>query len=85
VQAPHLVYAPVRVTAEERESALKAWSTRLRTIGTEQPIEVGQYWSPNNQLFKNPWKGLPFKPFHFHSAHQSELFVFKSMENAGVH
>ena len=41
--APHLVYAPVRVTAEEREAALKAWATRLRTIGTEQPIEVGEY------------------------------------------
>jgi NAD(P)H dehydrogenase (quinone) len=43
VLAPHLVYAPVRVTAEEREAALKAWATRLRTIGTEQPIEVGEY------------------------------------------
>ena len=43
VLAPHLVYAPVRVTAEERQTALKIWATRLRTISSEQPIEVGGY------------------------------------------
>ncbi len=43
VLAPHLVYAPVRVTAEEREAALNSWATRLRTVGSEQPIEVGEY------------------------------------------
>jgi NAD(P)H dehydrogenase (quinone) len=43
VLAPHLVYAPVRVTVEEREIALKAWAARLQSIGHEQPIEVGEY------------------------------------------
>jgi NAD(P)H dehydrogenase (quinone) len=43
VLAPHLVYAPVRVTAEERQAALKAWVARLQTIGAERPIEVGEY------------------------------------------
>jgi NAD(P)H dehydrogenase (quinone) len=43
VLAPQLVYAPVRVTVEEREIALKAWAARLKSIGQEQPIEVGEY------------------------------------------
>ena len=43
VLAPHLVYAPVRVTVEERETALQAWATRLHSIGSEPPIEVGEY------------------------------------------
>jgi NAD(P)H dehydrogenase (quinone) len=43
VLAPNLVYAPVRVTPEQRQAALKSWATRLRNIGDEQPIEVGEY------------------------------------------
>ena len=43
VLAPHIVYAPVRVSDEERQSCLKAWAARLRTIESEQPIEVGEY------------------------------------------
>ena len=43
VLAPHVVFAPVRATPEERESALRAWSERLRTISAELPIDVGTY------------------------------------------
>jgi NAD(P)H dehydrogenase (quinone) len=43
VLAPHIVYAPVRITLEERSAALATWTARLRTISGEQPIDVGEY------------------------------------------
>ncbi|MFI5336613.1 MAG: NAD(P)H-dependent oxidoreductase [Opitutales bacterium] len=43
VLAPHLVYAPVRVTEDDRKRALEAWAARLRTIASEKPIDVGEY------------------------------------------
>ena len=43
VLSPNIVYAPVRVTAEERDSSLKTWAERLRTIESEQPTNVGEY------------------------------------------
>jgi NAD(P)H dehydrogenase (quinone) len=43
VLAPQIVYAPVRITAEERQAALAAWAARLRQVEREQPIEVGEY------------------------------------------
>ena len=43
VLAPNIVYAPVRVTDEERQASLRAWATRLRAIESEQPIDVGDY------------------------------------------
>jgi len=43
VLAPNIVYAPVRVTKDERGAALAAWAGRLRAIGAEKPVEVGQY------------------------------------------
>jgi NAD(P)H dehydrogenase (quinone) len=43
VLAPNIVYAPVRVTKEERGAALAAWAGRLRAIGAEQPVDVGEY------------------------------------------
>jgi NAD(P)H dehydrogenase (quinone) len=43
VLAPNIVYAPVRVTWDERCAALAAWAGRLRAIGAEQPVEVGGY------------------------------------------
>jgi NAD(P)H dehydrogenase (quinone) len=43
VLAPNIVYAPVRVTDEERQASLRAWATRLRAIESEQPIKVGEY------------------------------------------
>jgi NAD(P)H dehydrogenase (quinone) len=43
VLAPNIVYAPVRVSDEERQTALKNWSARLQGIEKEQPIDVGQY------------------------------------------
>lgn len=43
VLAPHIVYAPVRVTEEERKSALTGWENRLREIASESPIDVGAY------------------------------------------
>lgn len=43
VLAPQIVYAPVRVSDEERQGWLKVWSARLRSIESEQPIEVGDY------------------------------------------
>lgn len=43
VLAPHIVYAPVRITAVERKTALDAWASRLRRIEQEQPIDVGEY------------------------------------------
>ncbi|MGD0816072.1 MAG: NAD(P)H-dependent oxidoreductase [Verrucomicrobiota bacterium] len=43
VLAPNIIYAPVRVPDEERQAGLKAWSARLRSIESEQPIDVGDY------------------------------------------
>jgi len=43
VLAPHVVYAPVRAEAAQREAWLQAWAERLRSIESEQPISVGRY------------------------------------------
>ena len=43
VLAPNIVYAPVRISAEERQAYSNAWATRLRAIESERPIEVGEY------------------------------------------
>ena len=43
VLAPHIVYAPVRSTPDERKAAVDAWADRLGRIQGEQPIEVGEY------------------------------------------
>jgi NAD(P)H dehydrogenase (quinone) len=43
VLAPNIVYAPVRVTVEERQVSLKSWVARLRAIESERPIDVGEY------------------------------------------
>jgi NAD(P)H dehydrogenase (quinone) len=43
VLAPHIVYAPVHVTPEQRQTALESWAKRLRSIEKETPIEVGAY------------------------------------------
>jgi NAD(P)H dehydrogenase (quinone) len=43
VLEPNIVYAPVRISDEERLANLKAWQTRLSNIEQEQPIDVGEY------------------------------------------
>ena len=43
VLAPNIVYAPVRISAEERQAYLNAWAIRLRAIESEKAIEVGEY------------------------------------------
>ena len=43
VLVPNIVYAPVRLTDEERQTWLKNWAARLRAIESEVPIEVGEY------------------------------------------
>jgi len=43
VLAPQIVYGPVRLSDEEREAELAAWTMRLVRIGDESPIEVGAY------------------------------------------
>jgi putative NADPH-quinone reductase len=43
VLAPHIVYAPVRLTDEQRRDLLTTYSQRLREIGQESPIDVGRY------------------------------------------
>src|SRR5262249_25378617 len=43
VLAPQIVYAPARLTTDERTTRLAALSTRLRTIAAESPIDVGAY------------------------------------------
>jgi NAD(P)H dehydrogenase (quinone) len=43
VLAPQIVYAPVRLTDEEREQHLDAFSERLKGIEQEAPIDVGIY------------------------------------------
>ena len=43
VLAPHIVYAPVRVSDEQRQAVLSAWAARLRGIESERAIEVGEF------------------------------------------
>lgn len=43
VMAPQIVYGPVRLSPDERLNQLNAWATRLRDIGDEMPIDVGEY------------------------------------------
>jgi NAD(P)H dehydrogenase (quinone) len=43
VLAPHIVHAPVRISAGERSAALRAWAERLHAIQHEEPIDVGEY------------------------------------------
>ena len=43
VLAPHIVYAPVRVTEDERRASLAAWRRRLEAVEGEAPIEVCEY------------------------------------------
>ena len=43
VLRPQVVWAPVRMSAEQRVAELSAWSERLRQIEREAPIEVGAY------------------------------------------
>lgn len=43
VLAPHVCWAPVRQSEEARRDALAAWALRLRGIGAETPIDVGEY------------------------------------------
>ncbi len=43
VLRPNLVYAPVRISDEERQAGLKAWSVRLQAIKSEPPVDVGEY------------------------------------------
>jgi len=43
VLSPNIVYAPVRVTDEQRQAGLNAWASRLSGIESEKPIDVGEY------------------------------------------
>ena len=43
VLAPHIVYGPARMTAEQRQEQLTIYADRLRQIERESPIEVGMY------------------------------------------
>ncbi len=43
VLAPKIVYAPVRVSAEERQAWLNNWAERLRAVESERPVEVEEY------------------------------------------
>ena len=43
VLTPNIVCGPARKSSDERLSALKAWSARLRSVEAERPIDVGQY------------------------------------------
>ena len=43
VLAPQIVYGPVRLSDEERQASLNAWAARLRGVGDEMPIDVGEY------------------------------------------
>ena len=42
VLAPHIVYSPVRITADQRTEELLKWQTRLTTIEHESAYEVGR-------------------------------------------
>lgn len=43
VLAPHLVYAPARLTVDGRNQCLAEFAARLRNIDYESPIEIGMY------------------------------------------
>lgn len=43
VLRPHVVFAPVRLSDDERAAALAAWAERLRSIADEPSIDVGPY------------------------------------------
>ena len=43
VLAPHIVYGPVRLSEAERLASLGAWAARLRAVGGEGPVDVGEY------------------------------------------
>ncbi|MGK7875290.1 MAG: NAD(P)H-dependent oxidoreductase [Xenococcaceae cyanobacterium] len=43
VLEPQIVYAPVRMTDEQRERELENFAVRLMNIHDEQPINVGRY------------------------------------------
>jgi len=43
VLAPHVIYGPARMTAEERQARLAGYAERLKAIDREAPIEVGEY------------------------------------------
>ncbi|MEI6071856.1 MAG: NAD(P)H-dependent oxidoreductase [Verrucomicrobiae bacterium] len=43
VLAPNVVYGPVHLSGEERLASLSAWAARLRAVGGEVPIDVGEY------------------------------------------
>jgi NAD(P)H dehydrogenase (quinone) len=43
VLAPHIVYGPVRLSEAERLASLGAWAARLRAVGGEVPVDVGEY------------------------------------------
>jgi putative NADPH-quinone reductase len=43
VLEPHVVYGPVRLTAEQRKQQLAAYAVRLQQIARESPIDVGIY------------------------------------------
>lgn len=43
VLAPQIVYAPVRVTQEQRETELENYAKRLANIHEESAIQVGRY------------------------------------------
>lgn len=40
---PHIVYAPARLSEQQRVDELGAFSRRLRGIAAESPMEVGRY------------------------------------------
>jgi NAD(P)H dehydrogenase (quinone) len=43
VLAPNVVYGPARMTDDERRAALAAWRTRLLSLETERPVDVGGF------------------------------------------
>ena len=43
VLAPQIVYAPVRMTQEQRKQQLANYAARLKRISAESPIDVGIY------------------------------------------
>jgi putative NADPH-quinone reductase len=43
VLAPHVVYGPARLAADEREAVLDSWTARLSALPDEAPLEVGAY------------------------------------------
>jgi NAD(P)H dehydrogenase (quinone) len=43
VLAPQIVYAPVRMTDEQRRGELDRFGQRLSRIAGERPVEVGRY------------------------------------------